>query len=137
MTTQSKQNSTQKLFDAWNYQKKIVDARKNTKTIKERDILFLQIGENVGFEQNGKGEKFLRPVLVYKKFSNHLFLGIPLTSKLKEGRFYAEFSFKEKPSNAILSQIRLFDSKRIEYFYGRIAPEQFLNIKKKLIALLQ
>lgn len=125
-------------FDKWNNQKKIIDARKNTKTIKEREVFFLQIGENVGFEQNGKGDKFLRPVLVYKKFSNHLFLGIPLTSQdKKDSRFYAEFSFKNKKSTALLSQIRLFDSKRIDYLYGRISQEQFLFIKKKLIALLQ
>jgi len=131
------QNNSQKLFDQWNIQKKIIDARKNTKTIKERYIAFLQMGENVGFEQNGKGEKFLRPVLIYKKFSNHLFLGIPLTSKLKKERFYAEFSFKDRKSTAILSQIRLFDSKRIEYISGRISQDQFQKIKKRLIALLQ
>jgi len=137
MTKTTTSPATQKPFDQWNTQKKIVDARKNTKTIKERDIAFLQMGENVGFEQNGKGEKFLRPVLIYKKFSNHLFLGLPLTSKLKEGRFYAEFSFKNKKSTAILSQIRLFDSKRIEYISGQISKGNFRIIKKKLIALLQ
>ncbi len=138
MITKGQKLITTKPFDKWNNQKKIVDARKNTKTIKERDILFLQIGENVGFEQNGKGDKFLRPVLVYKKFSNHLFLGIPLTSQeKKKSHFYAEFSFKNKKSIAILSQIRLFDSKRIEYCIGQVGRDTFSNIKKKLIALLQ
>jgi mRNA interferase MazF len=138
MTSQKKQSGTEKPFDRRNDQKKIVDARQKTKSFKERDIVFLQIGENVGSEQNGKGEKFLRPVLVYKKFSDTLFLGIPLTSqKKKESRFYAEFSFREKKSTAILSQIRLFDAKRIEYWIGQISKGNYNKIKKKLIGLLQ
>src|SRR5680860_1545617 len=66
----------QKCFDKWNIQKKIVDLISNKKTFHEREIWFIKIGENVGFEQNGKGEEFLRPVIVYKKFSASVFLGI-------------------------------------------------------------
>ena len=124
-------------FDTWNTLKKKINNKKNTKTIRERDVFFISLGENIGFEQNGKGERFLRPVLVLRKFSSHLFLGIPLTSQKKEGRFYAEFSFKGKTSTAILSQIRLFDAKRIEYFSGKISVGNFLEIKKKLIELIQ
>lgn len=96
-----------KKFDEWNICKKLIDGEKNTKIVKERDIVFLSIGENVGFEQNGKGKDFLRPVLVYKKFSSNVFLGIPLTKVKKDGEFYLSFFFKEKISTAILSQIRL------------------------------
>lgn len=127
----------QKQFDKWNRQKKSIDALRHYKTFKERDILFLSIGENVGYEQNGKGEEFLRPVLVYKKFSAHVFLGIPLTKTVKEGRFYFSFSFKKGKSVAILSQIRLFDVRRVKYFLGRFGPETFGELKKKLITMLQ
>ena len=51
-------------FDLWNTQKKITDNSENKKTFHEREIWFIKIGENIGFEQNGKGKDFLRPVIV-------------------------------------------------------------------------
>lgn len=126
-----------KRFDDWNSKKKHINSEKNIKMFKERDIVFLSIGENVGFEQNGKGKDFLRPVLVYKKFSHNVFLGIPLTKTQKHTKFYFSFSFKGQNSTAILSQIRLFDAKRVMYFYGRLGRETFGKLKKKLIEVLQ
>ncbi len=126
------------IFDTWNVLKQKLHQKKNTKTIKERDVFFLSLGENIGDEQNGKGESFLRPVLVIRKFSPTLFLGVPLTSqKKKDSVFYAEFSLKEKRSTALLSQVRLFDARRIEYFYTRLGRDSFSEVKKKLIELIQ
>jgi len=126
-----------KRFDQWNNKKKLIDSEQNPKIVKERDILFLSVGENVGFEQNGKGKDFLRPVLVYKKFSSSVFLGVPLTKTQKDEKFYFSFPFKGKISTAILSQIRLFDTKRVKYFRGRLGRGAFGELKKKLIELLQ
>lgn len=124
-------------FDRWNIQKKITDNTENKNTFHEREIWFIKVGENVGFEQNGKGEEFLRPVIVYKKFSKNVFLGIPLTKAIKEGRFYSSFDFQGKKSNAILSQIRLFDSKRLKYKIGKMSVGDYSRVKEKLIALMQ
>jgi len=124
-------------FDGWNVQKKITDCAENKKTFHEREIWFIKIGENIGFEQNGKGEEFLRPVIIYKKFSKNVFLGIPLTRVIKEGRFYSSFDFKGQVSNAILSQIRLFDSKRLFYTIGRLSNGDYRKLKEKLIDLIQ
>ncbi len=124
-------------FDKWNIQKKITDSRENKNTFHEREIWFIKIGENVGFEQNGKGEEFLRPVIVYKKFSKNVFLGIPLTKSAKEGKFYSSFNFQDKKSNAILSQIRLFDSKRLKYKIGKMSVGDYTRVKRKLLALMQ
>lgn len=126
-----------KKFDAWNEQKKLIDTIQNISSFHEREIWFIQIGENVGFEQNGKGKDFLRPVLVYKKFSKNVFIGIPLTSIVKDTKFYHTFDFKERKSTAILSQVRLFDSKRLAYSIGRISKGDYRILKQKLIALLQ
>lgn len=80
-------------FDEWNIQKKKIDNFENKKTFHEREIWFIKIGENIGFEQNGKGREFLRPIIVYKKFSKNVFLGIPLTRADKKGKFYNNFNF--------------------------------------------
>ena len=102
-------------FEAWNTKKQIIHKKRERKHFKERDIVFINIGENIGSEQNGKRDEFLRPVIICKKFSSETFLGIPLTSVRKNNRFYVSFEFKEKISTAILSQVRLFDAK-----YGRL-----------------
>ena len=124
-------------FDSWNNQKKAIDSVQNKKTFHEREIWFIKIGENVGFEQNGKGEEFLRPVIIFKKFSKNVFLGIPLTKTVKDTKFYASFEFKGLISSAILSQVRLFDSKRLSYSIGRMSQGDYDVVKQKLVALLQ
>ena len=51
----------------------------------EREVWWCSIGFNVGFEQDGRGEKFARPVLVFKKFNKEVFWAIPLSTKIKTG----------------------------------------------------
>ena len=43
----------------------------------KKDIWWVSVGVNVGFEEDGKNDNFVRPVLVLKKFNNDMFLGIP------------------------------------------------------------
>ncbi len=120
----------------WHKIKIKISKNKNFLKFNEREIWFIRLGQNIGFEQNGKGEQFMRPTLIFKKFSNNTFLGIPLTTQHLTGKFYASFKLKNKTSIAILSQIRLFDTKRLAYYYGRITEIQFLGIKEKLIQLI-
>ncbi|MBU4536708.1 type II toxin-antitoxin system PemK/MazF family toxin [Patescibacteria group bacterium] len=126
-----------KYFDKWNIQKKSIDSFENKKSFHDREAWFINLGENIGFEQNGKGQEFLRPVLIYKKFFKNVFLGIPLTKVFKEGKFYFNFLFQNNKSNAILSQIRLFDSKRLKYKIGKISVGDFNKIKEKIIELIR
>ena len=109
-------------------------------TYKEGEIYWMSIGENVGFEQDGKGELFARPVLVITGFSRQLFWGVPLTTRYKKGRYYQEIiiNSKKKPNFAILSQLRAFDSARISGMrrLGRINYEALLSIKNKLKSFL-
>ena len=98
----------------------------------------MSIGENIGDEQNGKGDLFLRPVLVIRKLSPTLFLGVPLSSQSKKDSiFYKEFSLHGKKSTALLSQVRLFDSKRIEYFHEKVSVGNFKKVKEKRIELIR
>ena len=101
-----------------------------------RDVLFCSIGENVGFEQDGRGEEFLRPVVVVKKFNKEVFLGVPLTHTDKKGKYYFSFNLNKETSVAILSQIRLFDAKRIKYKIGMMSGQDFNSLKEKIRQLL-
>ena len=52
----------------------------NYPPIKEGQIWWCAVGENIGAEINGKNHTFSRPVLIMKKLSQYSFMGIPLTS---------------------------------------------------------
>lgn len=105
---------------------------------KERDIFWVRVGENVGFEQNGKGDEFQRPVIIVKKYSPHMFLGIPLSTTYREGSFFYPFSFEEgRMSTALLIQHKLFSSKRLMKKIGKINMGNFSEMKEKLVELIR
>ena len=73
-----------KNFSKWNKKKievenRDIDALKIN--FKNREVWWCSLGENIGYEQDGKGENFERPILILRKFNKHIFLGIPLTTK--------------------------------------------------------
>ncbi len=120
-------------FNIWNQVKIILDKIQKRLFFKERDIFFTSLGENIGFEQNGKGRDFMRPVLIVKKFNNEVFFGIPLSKTKRRGKYYFEFDYTSKfKSVALLSQLRLFDAKRLKYKSGTMNLEDFENIKKAI-----
>jgi len=124
-----------KQFNKWNEVKKTLHNSQNKIYFKERDIFYIKMGENIGFEQSGKGDVFLRPVVILKKFNNSFFMGVPLTSTIKNNKYYFTFDFKNKKSTAILSQIRAFDTKRIKHKIGMINKNDFDKLKEKIAKL--
>lgn len=104
-------------FSKWHALKTKLHSRQNKKFFHEREVWFCSLGNNVGFEQDGKNDFFERPVIVVRKFNTDIFWGIPLTSQPKKGKFYFKFKTLNRGkcffSYAILSQIRLFDQRRL------------------------
>lgn len=78
----------EKDFNNWNLLKKILDDKKSYPNIRQREIWWTSIGINIGHEENGKGGSYSRPVLVVRKFNKHIFLGVPLTTKIKDNPYY-------------------------------------------------
>lgn len=126
-----------KKFNEWNEIKKQVDVRKNIVNFKNREIYWARIGENVGYEQNGKGDDFSRPVLVVKKLNRNMFFGVPLSTQRKNGSYFYEFELNNKTSTALLVQAKIFDVKRLDQKIGMIDKENFENLKKGLKDLLE
>ncbi len=126
----------EKEFDKWNSLKKKIEDKDKIVFYKEREICFVNLGKNIGFEQNGGGFEFERPVLILKKFNNRIFVCIPLTSKVNKDKYHFEFVFLNKKSFAILSQIRLIDSKRIDRKIGYISKDDFALLKERLRELM-
>jgi len=129
-----------KEFDKWNEVKKEIEKDSVSFGYKNRDIFYIKMGQNVGFEQNEKGDSFVRPVVILKEFNQNMFFGIPLSSQIKEGRFYYAFSFMKGSSLsaniALLSQMRLFSSKRLLNKIGVMDKESFEEMKTKFKKLI-
>jgi mRNA interferase MazF len=123
-------------FDQWNELKKKLDSRNKYPSFKEKQIWWLNLGLNIGDEQCGKGIRSVRPVLILKKFNDHFFFGIPLSSIQKDNKYYFNFEFKGKKQSAIICQIKCFSAKRICDLYGELNDKIFNCIRKKAGNLL-
>jgi glycosyltransferase len=123
----------EKNFNSWNELKKDLHFNEKRKYFKEADIWFVHMGQNIGYEVFGKGEKYLRPVIIFRKSGKDTFLGIPLTSKIKEDKFHVIVKFKDKINSAILNQVRTFDSKRLMYQTGKLSANEFEKIESEFI----
>jgi len=75
-------------------------------------------------------------VIVLRKFNKNIFWGVPLTSSLRKGPYYYQFSFTWRMSTALLSQMRLFDQKRLFRRIGFVSRDDFDELKKRAIRLL-
>ena len=127
-------------YDKWNKIKKQIHKENIILGYKNRDIFYMKMGENIGFEQNGKGENFVRPVVIIKGFNENMFFGVPLSTKIKDGKFYYTFEFKKQNTtiinNALLSQMKLFSTKRLLNKIGIINQDDFKNLKIKFKKLI-
>lgn len=104
---------------------------------KEGEIWWCSIGMNVGVEVYGKGRKFERPVLILKKFDNNFFFGVPITSQIKRGDWYAPVHFADKGVAAVLSQARTFDARRLNERMGELPDNHFREIKRSFSRLVE
>jgi mRNA interferase MazF len=129
----------EKDFDGWNINKKKVNNYVLNRDFffHEREIWWCAVGINIGVESDGKNNFFERPVLVIRKFNSHMFWGVPLTSKIKEGVHYFSFSqldddLCQREFCAYLTQIRSFSTKRMLRKVGMVDETVYTEIKKRL-----
>lgn len=127
----------QEIFNEWNEEKKSIHTSESRKIIfHERQVWWCSLGKNIGDEQDGKNKLFERPVLVIKKFNEQLAWIIPLSSKVKYGKYYHVFILNQKLQRAILSQLRLVSTKRFRRIMGELSRNDFRKIRSKIIKLL-
>lgn len=100
---------------------------KKLQLVRDGEVWWVGVGENVGVEINGKSEYFSRPVLVLKKLSRYGFMGVPLTSQSHEGSWYVPFEFQGRIETAVVAQARVFSVARL---YGRLGQVPDSDLKK-------
>lgn len=129
-------------FDGWLPLKKSLDEEGKYPTFRQREIWWCSTGVNIGVEQDGHNDLFERPVLIVRKFNSRHFLGVPLTTKLKDFPHFHSVYFKAKTDTgsrerkAILSQIRSYDSMRLSRLMARLGEKQFTDLMKDLLKML-
>lgn len=125
----------QKDYTRWHPVKsKINDLESNT-FFQEREIWWCSLGANVGYEQDGRGELFARPVVILTKFNLDTCLMVPLTAKPKSGKYYFKIGTLEgREATANLSQIRHLDRKRLHSKMATVDQQLFAELRAAVIA---
>lgn len=120
----------QKDFDKWNIEKKQANIER-PRFYTVREIWWCRLGVNIGNEQDGSGKLFLRPVVVVRGFGKDTCLVIPLTtSPHKHPLRIPVGKIQDKEAAAILSQIRVVDTRRLVEKVGFLNKEIFTQLRK-------
>ncbi len=124
-------------FKQWCPKKERINSYKSKKFFQEREIWWCSTGVNIGYEQDGHGTDFARPVLIIKKFNLDACLVVPLTKKNKDGKYYFNIgevkAINTYEAVAVLSQIRFIDSKRFLFKIQTLNKEKFSQLITKLV----
>ncbi len=125
-------------FDKWNKLKKEINEKEKNIFFREWQVWYISMWKNIWFEQNWKNKDFSRPVLVLKKFNKNIFLWIPTTTVEKSWKFYFDIWKINWINNfLILSQIRLYSSKRLISIIWGIHKDILKEIKQKISRLIE
>jgi mRNA interferase MazF len=123
----------QKDFNGWNSEKQRIDKNKSDRFCHPREIWWCALGVNVGFEQDGTGKNFDRPVIIIKGFNENVFIGVALTGRRKQGKYYFPIGIVEgREASVILSQVRILDAKRLVRKMGTLDEAKFVQLKSAL-----
>ncbi len=115
-------------------QLKISLFNKESKVIfKQGDIWWCSLGVNLGEEMFGKGSKFTRPVLIFRKFTSNSFLGLPLTKQEKHGNWYVEITIHEERNWVMLNQARVLDKRRLTNRIEALDNADFKKVMEKFL----
>ena len=127
-----------KNFDKWHNLKKYLDSFEKDKIVRFNDceVWWCSVGVNVGYEIFGKDERFVRPVMIIRKYSPSTFFGLPMSSKRKPIDSYYPFSFQGEDGSVLLDQGRVFDARRLVRRMGRANKKDVRKIKTAFINYL-
>ncbi len=127
----------EKNFDDWNVSKKMIQNERENRYYNKREIWWCNLGVNIGSEQDGTGEEFQRPVLIICGINKNTCVIIPLTTSKRRHYFRIPIGLVDgKETSAIISQIRLIDTKRLINKLGFLNQDVFECVRKAVKAML-
>ena len=127
----------EKDFDKWNERKKIVHKRTDVPFFHARELWWCALGVNIGFEQDGSGVEYYRPILILKGMSRYTCFVLPLTTSVSPHQLRPSVGVVEgKVARVLLSQMRLIDARRLIRKIGYLDGKIFREIRKAAKAML-
>lgn len=99
--------------------------------VKEGEIWWVSIGENIGSELNGKSYQFSRPMIVLKKLSHSFYYCVPTSTKIKNGSWYVPLRQKEIQMVACLHQSRSIDYRRLYSKLGQLDETDMRRVREQ------
>lgn len=121
-------------FWKWHSKKEHLNEAEGTALFHEREVWWCALGANVGFEQDGNGELFTRPVVILSKFNLDACLVVPLTAKPKKGKYYFSVGdISGRDAIAVLSQLRFVDRKRLALKIATMDNKTFQTLTKAVV----
>lgn len=134
-----KYNSYNKDFTDWHRVKTEINNKPEENLyFYEKEVWWISVGKNVGFEEDGKGKVYLRPVIILRKFNQFLFFGVPLSTTKNRGKYYYPFIFKDKTvSVALLSQLRAYDTNRLVHKDGAMHEKDYRELQDKIVQIIR
>ena len=121
-------------FDRWNEIKQATDAADEATRLyfREGEVWWVRLGQNIGYETNGKSREFTRPVIILKKYNQYSFLASPLTTAPKPNPYRVPIGMVDgKQAFATLSQLCNIDSKRLVKKIVHLDADILAAIKKE------
>ena len=126
-----------KEHDNWNERKKTLDRSDRSPFYHQREIWFCAAGVNIGNEIDGKGSAYARPVLVLRAFNAETFFGAALIGNPRTGPYYFSIGkVVDREAVVNLSQLRLFDTKRLIRKIGTLNEDTFQALAKSVTLTL-
>ncbi|OHA70118.1 MAG: hypothetical protein A3D64_02485 [Candidatus Wildermuthbacteria bacterium RIFCSPHIGHO2_02_FULL_49_9] len=122
-----------KFIQAWCKLKVALWDKQNKVVFKQGNVWWCSLGMNIGEEMFGKGDKFTRPVLVFRKFTSNSFLGLPLTKQEKQGSWYVEITIHGERNLVMLNQARVLNKKRLTNRIGALDNNDFKKVREKFL----
>ncbi len=124
-------------FDRWNEKKKGLHDRDRAPFYHEREIWWCALGVNIGSEQDGSGEESRRPALILKGLSAKTCLVVPLTTSPRKHPLRPSVGIVGgKEAYALLSQLRVVDTKQLNSKIGYLEKGKFEIIRKAVKTML-
>lgn len=99
--------------------------------VNEGDIWWASLGENIGFEINGKSRLFSRPVIILKKMMYGFYFVIPTTTQIKDRPWLVPFRHNFVGMEACIHQARPIDYRRLSSRIGQIDESDFFKIRER------
>ena len=124
-----------KHFYKWIDTKKNIHNKGKIPTVKEGEVWWGGIGENIGIEINGKSSRFSRPVLIMRKLSREGLMGVPLTSQEKSGKWYVEIEFLGEKQYAAICQARVYSANRLYDKMGTLPESDLQAVREGFLRL--